>query len=187
MAAVASNPEAWMPLAAAVGESLLDNALDVAVLNLTTFPLHAAKKLLNEDYYGLGNDVGSGIYGAFQILTLFTGGGAAAKLATVAAKFAPKLGKLLQNLLRPNVKLPPQKLREIKGLKGQADYHKAKLKAYRKNPDAYDNKNHLKNNSHRRKELIASRIRKLKRQIDTFESDINNIKRGENEDYSSRA
>jgi hypothetical protein len=104
VAAVASNPSAWFPLAAAIGESLLDNAMAAAVLNPMTFPLHAGKKILQEDYYGLGNDVGSGIYGAFQIATMFTGGGAAVKLATVVAKFAPKLGKLLMRMAKASPK-----------------------------------------------------------------------------------
>jgi len=77
------------------------------------------------------------------------------------------------------VELSASKKRAIKGLEDQIEAHQQKLKAYKENPDAFDNKGFLKDAPPDvRERIINSRIRSLENQIDTFTKDIEAIKSG---------
>ncbi|MBC3219283.1 VENN motif pre-toxin domain-containing protein, partial [Serratia fonticola] len=70
--------------------------------------------------------------------------------------------------------------RSIRSLEEQIREHEAKLDAYKKDPDAFDNKGHLKNapNDEVRQRIIDGRIRHLEHEIETFNKNINEIKNG---------
>ncbi|MDY3529995.1 hypothetical protein PG593_09435 [Riemerella anatipestifer] len=69
-------------------------------------------------------------------------------------------------------------MKSIKSFQNQINQHKIKLKQYTKNPMKYDNKGFLKNapNDAVRQRIIQARIKHLKHEIKTFESNINKIK-----------
>lgn len=75
--------------------------------------------------------------------------------------------------------LSASEIRTIRGLEKQIKEHQAKLKDYRANPDAFDNKGMLgKVSPETRSKIVESRIRSLENQINTFKKDIKNIKAG---------
>lgn len=66
-----------------------------------------------------------------------------------------------------------QAIRKVKGLEKQINEHKNKLKQYKRDPYAHDNKGHLKNASsaERKKHIYRRRINELEKQIKTFKKD----------------
>jgi hypothetical protein len=75
--------------------------------------------------------------------------------------------------------LSASEIRAIRGLEKQIKEHQAKLKDYRSNPYAFDNKGMLsKVSPETRNKIVESRMRSLENQINTFKKDIKNIKSG---------
>ena len=68
--------------------------------------------------------------------------------------------------------------RSIRSLEEQIKEHEAKLEAYKKDPDLFDNKGYLKNapSQEVRQRIIDGRIRHLENEIKTFNKNINKIK-----------
>jgi hypothetical protein len=66
-----------------------------------------------------------------------------------------------------------------KGLEKQLEAHKKKLEDYKNNPDAFDNKGHLKNanDTAAREKIIQGRIKKLEAQIKNFEEQLSKTKK----------
>jgi len=80
---------------------------------------------------------------------------------------------------KPQPKLSPSQTRAINGLRKQIVEHKRKLKDFKRNPDAHDNKGILKGKDPKTREaIIKARIRNLENQIKTFKKDIEDIKSG---------
>jgi RHS repeat-associated protein len=74
-------------------------------------------------------------------------------------------------------KLPANMQKAVRSLRRRAKEHRDKLEAYRKNPDAFDNKGYLKNapSSEVRTRIINGRIRHLEQEIKAFEDQIQRI------------
>ena len=94
---------------------------------------------------------------------------------------------LREFLKSTSAKTPAQKkaligvCKKTKGIKKSLETHKKRLKNYIKNPDAVDNKGHLKragNNMERRKDIIQGRINKLEGQIKGFQKEIDDLTAG---------
>ncbi len=76
-------------------------------------------------------------------------------------------------------KLTRNQLDKIKGLSNIRDIHIERLKAYKKNPDAHDNKGHLQragDNLIRRQSIIDGRIKGLTHSINDYQNQINSLK-----------
>ncbi|WP_152558780.1 hypothetical protein [Endozoicomonas numazuensis] len=74
----------------------------------------------------------------------------------------------------------PSQERAIRGLEEQIAKHEKKLKDFKANPDKYDNKEFLKNaEPELREKIIKSRVRSLEKQIETFNRDVEAIKKGD--------
>jgi hypothetical protein len=73
-----------------------------------------------------------------------------------------------------NEQTKDQSNKKTSGLERQLKEHENKLEEYTKNPDASDNKGHLKNakSPEQRKKIIQGRIKNLKKQIDNFKKQI---------------
>ena len=76
------------------------------------------------------------------------------------------------------IKLDNSQRKSIRSLKKRAAEHRQKLEDYIANPDKCDHRGFLKNEntSELREKIIRTRVNNLKRQIDTFEKDIDAIK-----------
>ena len=71
-------------------------------------------------------------------------------------------------------------VRTIRSNQSQISAHKKKLRAFKKNPDAFDNQGHLARadadgDKGRRKKIIRGRIRHLKKEISNFQNNINEV------------
>ena len=84
-------------------------------------------------------------------------------------KQVPKIGK------KGGPKAPRKD--PTKGLRKQLELHKKRLEDYRRNPEAYDNKGHLKKapTPEARQRVIDGRIRNLENQIRDYQRQIDNI------------
>ena len=77
--------------------------------------------------------------------------------------------------------LTKAELKSISSWEKELENHKAKLEEFIKNPDAFDNKNFLKNapNTEVRQKIIDGRIKHLKNEIGNFEKQISRLKHKE--------
>ena len=71
-------------------------------------------------------------------------------------------------------RLAPQAQRSVRSLEKRIAEHREKLIAYRKNPTAFDNKGYLENapSEEIRRKIIDTRIRKLEKEIASFERQV---------------
>lgn len=69
--------------------------------------------------------------------------------------------------------------KSVRSLQKRINEHIDKLKAYRANPDAFDNQGHLKNAPSQavRERIINTRISHLQKEIQTFKNQVENILR----------
>ncbi|MBM3993076.1 MAG: hypothetical protein FJ303_02805 [Planctomycetes bacterium] len=72
----------------------------------------------------------------------------------------------------------PNKEKKIKSLEKRLEEHQKKLEEFKKNPDAFDNKDFLKNapSPDVRQRIIDGRIRHLENEIKNFQNQIDNLK-----------
>lgn len=80
--------------------------------------------------------------------------------------------------------LPGEARRSIASLEKRAAEHRAKLEAYRQNPDAFDNLGHLRNAPSEaiRTRIIEGRIKHLEQEIRNFEKQIERIIKNHTDD-----
>jgi hypothetical protein len=76
--------------------------------------------------------------------------------------------------------LSKEALKGIRSLEQRALEHRTKLDAFRRNPDAFDNKGYLKNapSAEVREQIIQGRIRHLENEIRNFEQQIERLRSG---------
>ncbi|MFI6999057.1 PA14 domain-containing protein [Nocardia sp. NPDC050175] len=76
--------------------------------------------------------------------------------------------------------LTTQEQKSIRSLEERIKEHEAKLQAYKANPDAYDNKEFLKNapSEEVRQNIIEGRVRHLEHEIQNFKDEIARIRNG---------
>jgi hypothetical protein len=91
-------------------------------------------------------------------------------------------GQALQSFwrwLRPP-QVSKEAARSIRSLEERLAEHRAKLDAYRRNPDSFDNKDFLKNapSEEVRKRIIDGRIKHLEQEIENFSEQIRKLRGG---------
>jgi len=105
-----------------------------------------------------------------------------AVLAVLTAKMGKRIFKLFGGKCKTDVKckprLSPQDQKSIRSLQKRIDEHRKKLQDYIQNPDAYDNLGRLRDapTPEIRQMLIEGRIRKLRKEMDNYQRQINNIR-----------
>lgn len=79
--------------------------------------------------------------------------------------------------MRTGRELTASEQRAVRSLQRNVEEHRAKLEAYKNNPDQFDNQGILKNapSSEIRQRIIDGRIRHLETEINTFQRQIDNL------------
>lgn len=86
-------------------------------------------------------------------------------------------GKYVAKRLAAKKAQKEAKERLVRGLRRQVEAHKKKLDDFKRDPDAHDNRDFLKNapSQETRERIIEGRIRNLERQIENFQKQIDDI------------
>jgi RHS repeat-associated protein len=102
-------------------------------------------------------------------------GGVARKIFSRGSRAADAMGEA--------VELSKEARKSVRSLRKQAEAHRQRLADFKSNPEAFDNKEFLKNapSEEIRQRIIDTRIRNLERQIQNFEKQIEEIISGATE------
>jgi RHS repeat-associated protein len=140
-------------------------------------------ELLQNFFAGVGFVAGT--YATFGLLAEAgaLGTGAAAGWASLEAGFQQGLGWLGlggATAAGAGTQLTPEQQRSVASLSARLAEHEAKLEAYIRNPDQFDNKDFLKNapSDEIRKSIIEGRIGHLQGEIENFKNQIEALKKG---------
>jgi RHS repeat-associated protein len=97
-----------------------------------------------------------------------------------AWKWVKGLFEAESSVAKGGTQLSKEALKGIRSLEQRALEHRTKLDAFRRNPDAFDNKGFLKNapSAEVREQIIQGRIRHLENEIRNFEQQIERLRSG---------